>query len=135
MALVTPDDVARGWRTLTDDQKADAQLMIDAAVAWITAPSRRPDLVGNDGDPIAKRVVIEAVRTALGPGAQFTGHTSYAKTIGPWQVSGTLATAAGALGFTAAQLDLLGITEGPTPVGEFGDPPCYRYPPPWPVLP
>ena len=133
MALITPTEIARGWRTLTVDQQADAQLLIDAVYAWIKDSTRRPDLT--DDDPLGMRVVIEVVRAAIVPRPEFTNHTQYAKVIGPWQISGTLATPAGALGFTQQQLDLLGISTGPLPTGEFGDPCGYRYPPPESVLP
>lgn len=133
MARITPTEIARGWQALSDDRQADAQLLIDAVYAWITDPTRRPDL--SDDDPIAQRVVIEVVRAALGPRAEFANHTQYEKIIGPWQISGTLATPAGALGFTREQLRLLDISDTPLPVGEFGDPCGYRYPPPGAVLP
>jgi hypothetical protein len=133
MARITPAEIARGWRALTSDQQLDAQLLIDAVYAWIKDPSRRPDL--SDDDPIGMRVVIEVVRAALGTRPEFANHTQYAKVIGPWQISGTLATPAGTLGFTRQQLDLLGISNTPLPSGEFGDPCGFRYPPPESVLP
>lgn len=132
MALATHADVALGWRTLTTAQQERATFLIAVAEAWIRDPSRRPDIV--DGDPIAKHVVVEVVRTAMGPSAEFTGHTSYSKTVGPWAKSGSLAGPIGSLAFTDAQKELLGIASEPVAVGEFGDPCGYRYPPPGSVL-
>ncbi|WP_280410693.1 hypothetical protein [Nocardia asiatica] len=121
MPLVTVDDVARGWLDLDTDQRADAELLIAAAEQWIRHPDRRPDVP--EDDPIAKRVVLEVVRTALAPPAEFTGHTSYSDTMGPWAQSGTLATPAGTLVFTEAHAQLLGITSTAGPSWHFGDQP------------
>lgn len=133
MAIVTPADITRGWLPLSEDQQADAQLLIDAAVAWLKDPSRRPDIA--DSDPIAKRILIEVVRSAMSVPAKFAGHTSYSDTMGPWSRSGTVPTPAGTLMFSDAQQDMLGINTRPTPIGGFGDPCGYRYPPPGAVLP
>jgi hypothetical protein len=133
MALATADEVARGWLTLSDDRRADAELLIAAAEAWIRDPARRPDI--DDDDPIGKRVVIEVVRSALSVPAEFTGHTSYSKTVGPWSRSGTVPTPAGVLVFTEQHEQMLGVTSAAMPGGEFGNPYGYRYPPPYPVLP
>nr|WP_067573687.1 hypothetical protein [Nocardia acidivorans] len=119
MALATVDEVARGWRPLDTDERADAELLLAAAEAWIRDPSRRPDIL--DVDPIAKRVVIEVVRTALAPPADFTGHTSYSDGMGPFAQGGTVPTPAGQLVFTAAHADLLGIAAQASPVWYFGD--------------
>lgn len=133
MALVEVTDVMRGWRTLDADEQADAQLLIDAAIAWLRDPDRRPDIA--DEDPIAKRIVIEVVRSAMSVSSDFHGHTSYTDTMGPWTQAGTLATPVGTLMFTAAHERMLGISSQPQPRGEFGDPDGYRYPPSCPVLP
>ncbi|MFE3196260.1 hypothetical protein ACFXHA_45195 [Nocardia sp. NPDC059240] len=133
MALATVDEIARGWRPLDTDERADAALLIAAAEAWIRDPDRRPDIA--EGDPIAKRVVIEVVRAALAPPADFVGHTSYSDGMGPWAQSGTVPTPAGMLMFTAQHEGLLGISSQPMPRGEFGDPRGYRYPPSGAVLP
>ncbi|NEW27250.1 hypothetical protein [Nocardia cyriacigeorgica] len=133
MPLLIVDEVMRGWRSLTDEQQADAQLLIDAAVAWVRDPERRPDIA--DDDPVGKRVVLEVVRAALAAGPDFTNHVSYADTMGPWSTSGTLATPAGVLIFSEAHERMLGISSDPVPRGDFGDPCDYRYPPAGAVLP
>ena len=133
MAPLAPTDIARGWRTLTAEQQDDAATLIAAALAWMRDPGRRPDIT--DEDPIARRVVIEVVRTALAAPAEFAGHTSYSKTVGPWSKSGTVATPAGTLAFSEAHASMLGISLTGRAVGEFGDPLGYRYPPPEPVMP
>jgi hypothetical protein len=133
VALVIVEEVTRGWRTLTTEQQADAQLLIDAAVAWLRDPDRRPDIA--DDDPIAKRIVIEVVRSAMSAPAEFTNHTAYTDTMGPWSTSGTLATPAGTLMFSEAHERMLGISSDPLPRGDFGDPCDYRYPPAGAVLP
>jgi hypothetical protein len=134
VALVEVSEVQRGWRTLDTGEQADAQLLIDAAVAWIRDPTRCPDIA--DDNPIAKRVVIEVVRSAMSVPGEFHGHTSYTDTMGPWSQGGTLATPAGTLLFTAAHAAMLGIPSHPVmPTGDFGDPPEYRYPPSCPVMP
>ncbi|MFD3748333.1 hypothetical protein [Nocardia sp. NPDC058633] len=122
MALITADDVVKGWLDLDTDQRADAELLIAAAEQWIRDPSRRPDI--SDDDPIGKRVVLEVVRAALGPPAEFAGHLAYVDRMGPWSTEGTLATPAGTLVFTAAHADLLGISLGPAPRWYFGDAPA-----------
>ncbi|MGW6699636.1 hypothetical protein [Nocardia sp. NPDC055049] len=127
MALATADDVALGWRTLTTEQQARATFLISVAEAWIRDPSRRPDIA--EDDPTAKHVIVEVVRAAMGPDAKFTGHTGYSETMGPWARSGTLATPAGVLQFLKVHEEMLGISDEPTAVGEFGDPCGYRYPP------
>ncbi len=119
MALATVDEVARGWRPLDVDERADAGLLLAAAEAWIRDPSRRPDIA--DGDPIAKRVVLEVVRAALAPPADFVGHISYSDGMGPFAQSGTVPTPAGMLVFTNAHADMLGIATAPTPAWYFGD--------------
>ncbi len=121
MPLATADDIVRGWLDLDADQRADAELLIAAAVQWIRDPSRRPDIA--DNDPLGKRVVVEVVRAAMGPPAEFAGHTSYTDTMGPFTQAGTLATAAGTLVFTAAHAQLLGITAMASPRWYFGDGP------------
>ncbi len=132
MALATTDEVARGWRVLTEDEEANAALLISAAEAWIRDPERRPDIT--DNDPIGKVVVIEVVRAAIGT-AERAGHSSYAETMGPFATSGTLVTAAGTLRFLEQHAQILGITTSSGPRGAFGDPCGYRYPPPGAVLP
>lgn len=119
MALATVEEVVRGWRPLDTDERADAELLISAAEAWIRDPSRRPDIA--DGDVQAKRVVIEVVRAALAPPADFVGHTSYSDGMGPFAQSGSVPTPAGMLVFTAAHADMLGIATAPAPVWNFGD--------------
>ncbi|WP_306358846.1 MULTISPECIES: hypothetical protein [unclassified Nocardia] len=121
MTKVTPVEIARGWRELTPDQEADAQLLIDAAYGWITHPDRRPNL--DYDDPMGMRAVVEVVRAALAPPPEFTGHVSYTDTMGPWSQSGTLVTPAGTLIFTPAHAQMLGITVGPAPRWHFGDHP------------
>lgn len=121
MPLVTVDEVVRGWLDLETDQRADAELLIAAAEQWIRDPGRRPDI--DDNDPLGKRVVIEVVRAAIGPPAEFTNHTSYTDTMGPWTTAGTLATPAGTLVFTEAHAQLLGITSTAGPSWHFGDQP------------
>ncbi|MFI6368921.1 hypothetical protein ACIBG0_40120 [Nocardia sp. NPDC050630] len=133
MPLATADDVALGWRTLSTGERARAELLIAVAEAWIRDPSRRPDIA--NGDPTGKNVVVEVVRAAMAPPAEFTGHTAYSDTMGPWARSGTLATTAGTLQFLAVHEQMLGISSAPTPTGDFGDPVGYRYPPPGLVMP
>lgn len=128
MALATADDVALGWRTLSTEQRERAEFLISVAEAWIRDPSRRPDIV--DGDPMGKHVVVEVVRAAMAAPAEFTNHTGYSDTMGPWARSGTLATPAGVLQFLKVHEEMLGISDEPTAVGGFGDPVGYRYPPP-----
>ncbi|WP_063017190.1 MULTISPECIES: hypothetical protein [Nocardia] len=132
MPLATADEVARGWRTFSDDERADANLLISAAEAWIRDPSRRPDIA--DGDPIAKRVVIEVVRVAMAPG-EWVGYSAFSEGMGPFPLSGTLVTGAGTLQFLASHERMLGISSEPMPGGSFGDPPGYRYPPAGSVFP
>ncbi|QIS00987.1 hypothetical protein F5X71_00370 [Nocardia brasiliensis] len=127
MPLATPADVALGWRTLTADEETRAELLIAVAEAWIRDPSRRPDIA--EGDPTGKHVVVEVVRAAMAAPAEWTGHTSYSETMGPWARSGTLSTPAGVLQFLKVHGEMLGISDGPTAVGSFGDPCGYRYPP------
>jgi len=119
MALATADEVARGWLDLDAEQRDDAELLIAAAVQWIRHPARCPDLT--DDDPIGKRVVIEVVRAALAPPAEFTGHTRYVDGMGPFRAEGELATPAGTLVFTLAHALLLGIALAPAPRYHFGD--------------
>ncbi|MFE3060709.1 hypothetical protein [Nocardia sp. NPDC059239] len=121
MALATVDEVARGWRPLDTEERADAELLLAAAEAWIRDPSHRPDIV--DGDVIAKRVVVEVVRSALAPPADFAGHTSYSDGMGPFAQSGSVPTPAGQLVFTAAHADMLGIAAQTAPAWYFGDEP------------
>jgi hypothetical protein len=128
MALATAADVALGWRTLSTDEQARATFLISVAEAWIRDPARRPDIA--DADPIGKHVVVEVVRAAMAAPSEFTGHTAYSDTMGPWARSGTLATPAGVLQFLKVHEEMLGISDGPTPTGGFGDPVGYRYPPP-----
>ena len=132
MPLATTAEVAKGWRPLSTDQAADAETLIAAAEAWIRDPGRRPDIL--DSDPTGKRVVIEVVRAALAPPAEFAGHLEYSKTVGPWAKSGKIATPAGMLAFTESHAELLGISHR-MPVCEIGDPCGYRTPPPDAVLP
>lgn len=124
-------DVMRGWLDLDEDRQADAATLIAAAEAWIL--ERKPDIDAEN--PIAKRVVVEVVRAALAPPAEFTGHTSWSDAMGPWSQSGSVPTPAGTLHFTREQAAKLGITDDPMPVGNFGDPLGYRYPPPGSVMP
>jgi len=122
MPLATADDITRGWLDLDDEQSEDAELLIAAAEQWIRDPARRPDIA--DDDPLGKRVVIEVVRAAIAPPAEFTGHTSYTDTMGPWTTAGTLATPAGTLVFTTGHAQLLGIAITPAPRWHFGDDPA-----------
>ncbi|WP_280244168.1 hypothetical protein [Nocardia abscessus] len=119
MPLVTVDEVAQGWRPLDAGERSDAEGLIVAAEAWIRDPSRRPDIA--DDDPIGKRVVIEVVRTALGPAGGWHNHTAYTDTMGPFAQSGTLVTPAGTLQFTEWHAQLLGISVRPMPRYYFGD--------------
>ncbi|WP_280224938.1 hypothetical protein [Nocardia farcinica] len=120
MPLATATDVQRGWLELDADQRLDAEQLIAAAEQWIRA--RRPDMP--DDDPLGKRVVIEVVRAALAPPAEFTGHTRYVDAMGPFRQEGELETPAGTLVFTAAHAQLLGISTGPVPRWNFGDCPA-----------
>lgn len=119
MPLATVDEIARGWRSLDDDEKANAEDLIAAAEAWIRDPGRRPDIA--DGDPLAKRVVVEVVRTAIGPEGDWHNHTSYTDTMGPLAQGGSLATPAGLLLFTATHAAMLGISASPSPRYRFDD--------------
>lgn len=119
MALATADDIVRGWLDLDTEQRADAEQLIAAAEQWIRDPARRPDI--DDNDPAGKRVVIEVVRAAIAPPAEFAGHLSYVDRMGPWAQEGTLATPAGTLHFTVDHAQMLGISAGPVPRWNFGD--------------
>lgn len=119
MPLATVVEVVRGWRDLDDDERADAEQLIEAAEAWIRDPARRPDIP--EDDPIGKRVVIEVVRSAMSVSGEFYGHTSYTDTMGPWTQGGTLETPAGTLRFSESHAQLLGISISPLPRYHFGD--------------
>ncbi|GAB4582619.1 hypothetical protein [Nocardia sp. IFM 10818] len=133
MPLATADDIALGWLPLDTEERARAEVLIAAAEAWIRHPLRRPDILDNDA--IGKNVVVEVVRAAMAPPAEFTGHIAYSDTMGPWARSGTLATPAGTLQFLAVHERMLGISSAPQPAAGFGDPAGYRYPPAGAVLP
>lgn len=114
--FATADDIARGRRPFTDDEKLDVEALIAAAGQWIRR--RRPDIP--DSDPTAKLVVTQVVRTAVDM-AKHAGLSSFSKATGGVSRSGTLANPGELLVFTDFQRELLGIPKGPMPKGHFGD--------------
>ncbi|NKT35951.1 hypothetical protein GS810_24045 [Rhodococcus hoagii] len=69
-------------RPLTPDEKLDVEEMIAAASQWIQdrrAENGKPELP--DGDPAAKQVVVQVVRTAFDR-AEHAGLSSYSWTVG-----------------------------------------------------
>lgn len=114
--FATVDEVARGRRPLTGDERLDAEALIAAASKWIR--DRKPGIL--DDDPTAKLVVIQVVRTALDM-AEHAGLRSYSSTVGGISLSGTLANPGDLLVFTDFQRELLGISTSTMPQWHFGD--------------
>lgn len=115
--FATYADLEDVWRPLTPTEQSWAEMLIGAATRWITNPKRRPDLPA--GDPDAKLVTLAVVKSALIAG-EATGYTQFSKTVGPWSKSGTLVNPTAALVWEPWMLELLGISELPGPVYEFG---------------
>ncbi|WP_064076696.1 hypothetical protein [Prescottella equi] len=117
----TADEVARGRRPLTADQRLDVEALIAAAGKWIR--DRRTDC-GKPAipvdDPTAKLVVLQVVRTALGT-EEYAGHISYSRVVGGLSESGTLANPGEFLMFTDFHHQLLGIPTTAMPRATFGD--------------
>lgn len=105
-----------GLPPLTSAERDIAEQLLGAAARWIR--SQKPDIA--DGDPDAKVVCIEVVRTAMSTRA-YAGHTSYSRTTGPRAKAGTLADPGGALVFSDWHKELLGISINPQPSYYFGD--------------
>lgn len=115
-SFATVDDVGAGWRALSEQDRINVRLLLDAAAMWIR--NRVPDIA--DDHPGARFVSIDVVRSAMEAGAN-RGMSSFSKTIGPWSKSGTLINPSGALTFTVMHRELLGIAGG---VGE----PLFNFP-------
>ncbi|NKS94622.1 hypothetical protein GS876_10355 [Rhodococcus hoagii] len=119
--FATADDIARGRRPLTPDEKLDVEEMIAAASQWIQdrrAENGKPELP--DGDPAAKQVVVQVVRTAFDR-AEHAGLSSYSWTVGATSGSGTLANPGELLVFTDFHRQLLGLPLTARPAFTFGD--------------
>lgn len=114
--FATADDVARGRRPLTDDERVNVEAMIAAAGLWIR--DRKPGIA--EGDQAANFVVVQVVRTAMDT-EKFRGLVSFTKTTGGVSRSGTLAHPGELLVFTDFHRELLGISKSVMPQWHFGD--------------
>lgn len=113
-------DVELGWRALSYGEKQNAEMLLTVASKWIADRKAIPV-----GDPTAKYVVVDVVRSALRM-AKYAGLTSFSRTVGNVSQSGTVAnpskTGSVAIEFTDWHKDLLGIArDGQAPKYRFGD--------------
>lgn len=119
MTFANVEELKQNWRPLSEQEAVWATQLLDAAGRWITR--KRPDIA--PGDPDAKLVSIDVVRTALNT-AEHAGRVSYSWTVGATSGSGTLANPGALLDFTDFHRELLGITTSKSPttaLGSFGD--------------
>lgn len=111
--FVSVDALESLWRPLSGAEKEYAEILLAAASAWIR--EHKPGVA--DDDPNAKIVTIEVVKAVLLPG-QWSGYSSWSKTVGNRIEAATLANPTAALDFTP-YLTLLGISTRAMPVGNF----------------
>lgn len=114
MAFATTDELADGWRPLSDAEKNWAGKLLGSAERWIR--KRRPDIAADDPD--ANVVVLSVVRSALGPGAHL-GFSSFSRNLGPRGKSGTLTNPNAALVWEDWMKELLDIATEETALGHF----------------
>ncbi|KXT55931.1 hypothetical protein Y710_16415 [Gordonia sp. QH-12] len=111
--FVSIEEFAELWRPLSGAEKEYGAILLLAASNWIR--EHKPGI--RDDDPAAKTVVVEVVKAVLLPG-QWSGYSSWSKTVGQRTTTATLANPAAALDFTP-WLSLLGISGRARPVGNF----------------
>lgn len=114
--FATVDEVTRGRRPPSPDERTNIEEMIAAAGLWIRG--HKPDIA--DDDRAARFVVIDAVRTAMDT-EKYRGLVSFMKTTGDVSRSGTLAKPGELLVFTDFHHQLLGISLVGAPSWYFGD--------------
>lgn len=114
--FATVDEVTRGRRPPTDDERKNIEAMIAAAGMWIR--ERKPGI--SDDDQAAHFVVTQVVRTALDT-EKYRGLVSFTKTTGGVSRGGALAKPGELLVFTDFHHQLLGISRIGAPSWYFGD--------------
>ncbi|NKT69489.1 hypothetical protein GS860_16155 [Rhodococcus hoagii] len=114
--FATADEVTRGRRPPTLDERKNIEEMIAAAGIWIRR--HKPGIA--DDDQAAHFVVIQAVRTAMDT-EKYRGLVSFTKTTGGVSRGGTLAKPGELLVFTDFHHQLLGISLVGAPAWYFGD--------------
>ncbi|NKS97493.1 hypothetical protein GTA09_20230 [Rhodococcus hoagii] len=114
--FATADEVNRGRRPLSSDERVNVEAMIAAAGLWIR--EKRPDIA--DGDQAANFVVVQVVRTAMDT-EKFRGLVSFTKATGGVSRGGTLANPGELIVFSDFHRELLGISKSVMPQWHFGD--------------
>ncbi|NKV95313.1 hypothetical protein GS938_19990 [Rhodococcus hoagii] len=109
------DEVTRGRRPPSPDERKNIEEMIAAAGLWIRG--HKPGIA--EDDPAAHFVVIDAVRTAMDT-EKYRGLISFTKTTGGVSRGGTLAKPGELLVFTDFHHQLLGISLVGAPSWHFG---------------
>ncbi|NKR75868.1 hypothetical protein GS492_24990 [Rhodococcus hoagii] len=114
--FATVDEVTRGRRPPSPDERLNIEELIAAAGLWIRA--HKPGIA--DNDQAAHFVVVQAVRTALET-EKYRGLVTFTKTTGGVSRGGTLAKPGELLVFTPLHHQLLGISTTGAPSWYFGD--------------
>ena len=113
--FATVDEVTRGRRPPTEEDRANIEAMIVAAGIWIRG--HRSAIA--DDDRAANFVVVDAVRTAMDT-EKYRGLGAFTKTTGGVSRGGTLANPGEILVFTDFHHQLLGRSRVGTPSWHFG---------------
>lgn len=113
MAFATVTDLENRWRTLSESEKKQAQVLLDDASAFLTTLCRRYGVEILQNDEVQqtnlKAVTSSIVQRKLGVDEELFGVTQYSQTAGPFTSSGTAANPNGDMYITAQEKTLLGF--------------------------